>query len=712
MRHLSWKFSASTRFCVILLMVLHLHSLELEIFDLGDENKEIKHMKCGKLNGSEEYHCLPSFIIAGTQKSGTTALAAFLSEHNEISFSRRKEVHFFDKTSTYNKGIEEYIKAFRPWDPSSSAGRNPPLYGEATPFYLASRLACKRMAKQLGKGVKIIVMLREPTARAYSEYQMKKRRVEEQNDFLLLLQQHQSELHECMVAHPKSITAIGKCVPQVLRNHSRWDKLKTAWKKTFDKSKNWDDVVHSCFPIESPKQSEPIPALTAQPTAHRLGEGHTGGCTGSWKMPMTFGSPYLASRPLCNCDTACICGEQNVAPGWIIAAPSLNHCQNDCAFLGSPGLCYHSIGRNISESTESCSKDHRVQPLDPSFELRHSDATVPSQGGNAALLSVSPPLRGSTSMYLPDLSVGNQVESTSGVQQQHHPKFDGKKSGLSNGGSTSVNGSNQKKPLSSAKDLDALVMPRFDAESCWSNHHEGFEKLKSLHAAFVEEIEHFEHCAVNKAATNYCDLGSEIEEGVAAVVGNGNDIDNILEIIDKEKKEDKPPSPPYDIAAAPSDLDIPIVEADASHDSGSARKKIEKEKGKTKKEEGCLTSAQYLSFLNAFEEASRQGSPKTSTSALGTLRSPFKGTDAYATSASGGSGGSGGSAQVEVGWEGSKQNSAVASWFGLNVSEVLASLDYTVNQCLRVRSGISTQYFYRSMYAVQLHHCFQVGTML
>lgn len=39
---------------------------------------------------------------------------------------------------------------------------------------------------------------------------------------------------------------------------------------------------------------------------------------------------------------------------------------------------------------------------------------------------------------------------------------------------------------------------------------------------------------------------------------------------------------------------------------------------------------------------------------------------------------------------------------------VLAELDASVERCLQVRGGISTQYFYRSMYAVQLYHCFKV----
>lgn len=37
----------------------------------------------------------------------------------------------------------------------------------------------------------------------------------------------------------------------------------------------------------------------------------------------------------------------------------------------------------------------------------------------------------------------------------------------------------------------------------------------------------------------------------------------------------------------------------------------------------------------------------------------------------------------------------------------LDELDIAVDKCLKVRKGITSQYFYRSLYAVQLYHCFK-----
>ena len=38
-----------------------------------------------------------NFLIAGTQKGGTTALDEYLRKHPQICMSTKKEVHFFDE---------------------------------------------------------------------------------------------------------------------------------------------------------------------------------------------------------------------------------------------------------------------------------------------------------------------------------------------------------------------------------------------------------------------------------------------------------------------------------------------------------------------------------------------------------------------------------------------------------------------------------------
>lgn len=215
------------------------------------------------INGSDPKHhqqqlqCIPSFLIAGTQKSGTTVLAALLSEHPNVSFSLQKEVHFFDVDRNYNKGIASYLKHFRPLNVVTTTtttsmkgdGIELPLVAEATPFYIASRQACSRIA-ELQPDIKLIVLLREPVARAYSEYQMKKRRVDKQGDFLRSIHRLKREVYWCMLrSHPPhNLSDIARCVPGELSSHALWHKLATAWRRSLAHYMgDWDAVVRSCF---------------------------------------------------------------------------------------------------------------------------------------------------------------------------------------------------------------------------------------------------------------------------------------------------------------------------------------------------------------------------------------------------------------------------------------------------------------------------------
>lgn len=100
----------------------------------------------------------------------------------------------------------------------------PPLYGESTPFYIASRLACPRIAELLPH-VKMIVLLREPVARAYSEYQMKKRRVDIQNDFVGLMQLYAQNVSRCMLRTNGDLMALKLCVPASISSHSHWNRF-------------------------------------------------------------------------------------------------------------------------------------------------------------------------------------------------------------------------------------------------------------------------------------------------------------------------------------------------------------------------------------------------------------------------------------------------------------------------------------------------------
>jgi Sulfotransferase domain len=104
---------------------------------------------------------LPDFLVIGAQKSGTTALYTYLRRHPSIVGPFWKEICFFDRH--WWRGEAWY----RGQLPLRSRGK---LVGEASPSYIFHPLAPARVSA-LVPDVRLIVLLREPTARAYSHYQ-------------------------------------------------------------------------------------------------------------------------------------------------------------------------------------------------------------------------------------------------------------------------------------------------------------------------------------------------------------------------------------------------------------------------------------------------------------------------------------------------------------------------------------------------------------
>jgi len=99
--------------------------------------------------------------VIGAQKAGTTALYAYLRWHPGITGPSWKEVSFFDRH--WWRGEAWYRGHF----PLRAGGR---LVGEASPSYLFHPLAPER-ARALVPEVKLVALLRDPVARAYSQYQ-------------------------------------------------------------------------------------------------------------------------------------------------------------------------------------------------------------------------------------------------------------------------------------------------------------------------------------------------------------------------------------------------------------------------------------------------------------------------------------------------------------------------------------------------------------
>jgi hypothetical protein len=105
---------------------------------------------------------LPTFIIIGVAKCGTTSLYYALGKHPKIHMANEKELYFFNKDNLYNKGMKYYKTLFPLCDLDEICGEN-------TPFYLYFKNVPERIKKNI-PNIKLIVLLRNPINRAYSHF--------------------------------------------------------------------------------------------------------------------------------------------------------------------------------------------------------------------------------------------------------------------------------------------------------------------------------------------------------------------------------------------------------------------------------------------------------------------------------------------------------------------------------------------------------------
>lgn len=103
----------------------------------------------------------PNFLFIGPDKAGSTWLYEALRQHEQVFLSPVKELFYFDRF--YDKGWNWYVKYFK------AAGKQHRVVGEICHDYLFSSSACERIAKDL-PSAKLMVCLREPAERAFSEY--------------------------------------------------------------------------------------------------------------------------------------------------------------------------------------------------------------------------------------------------------------------------------------------------------------------------------------------------------------------------------------------------------------------------------------------------------------------------------------------------------------------------------------------------------------
>jgi hypothetical protein len=125
------------------------------------------------------------FVVAGVQKAGTTAIHDFLAQHPQIALLRDQALHFFDSEENF-QSEPDYDILLGNFNP----GWRWRVAGEVTADYLYYPNALERIAAYNEK-MKVVISLRNPTERAFSQWNMRREKNQEPLEFIDALKRDQ-----------------------------------------------------------------------------------------------------------------------------------------------------------------------------------------------------------------------------------------------------------------------------------------------------------------------------------------------------------------------------------------------------------------------------------------------------------------------------------------------------------------------------------------
>jgi hypothetical protein len=121
------------------------------------------------------HHPLPSFIVIGAGRSGTTSLYYYLKQHPQISMSSIKETNYFaydpgtQHRFLHSEKMDFPVKDLKTYQKLFSIHPSTVAIGEASPIYLWHPSAPGNI-NELIPDAKLIAILRNPVDRACSAY--------------------------------------------------------------------------------------------------------------------------------------------------------------------------------------------------------------------------------------------------------------------------------------------------------------------------------------------------------------------------------------------------------------------------------------------------------------------------------------------------------------------------------------------------------------
>jgi hypothetical protein len=144
---------------------------------------------------------VPGFLVVGTKRGGSTSVYHWIAQHPDVAPCRtQKGTHYFDVN--HSRGWRWYLSGFARADGGAR------ITGEASPYYMFHPWSARWIADEL-PDVRLIAVLRDPVARAWSHHQYEFARGNETLPFEAALDAEESRLAgelERMVADPSYVS--------------------------------------------------------------------------------------------------------------------------------------------------------------------------------------------------------------------------------------------------------------------------------------------------------------------------------------------------------------------------------------------------------------------------------------------------------------------------------------------------------------------------
>lgn len=105
---------------------------------------------------------LPSALIVGSKKAGTTALRFTLNLHPQVNLPKR-ELEFFSRFNEFERGLDYYRSKF-------DFCKKDEINVEKSPAYFHTESVPKRIKESLGGKTKLILCVRDPLRRTISDF--------------------------------------------------------------------------------------------------------------------------------------------------------------------------------------------------------------------------------------------------------------------------------------------------------------------------------------------------------------------------------------------------------------------------------------------------------------------------------------------------------------------------------------------------------------